>query len=282
MSRHAPTFRSHARISALCPVFDAKLHLVSEEGTPLHLVHERPLQVVTGPKGNLCPRVDRRIAVIAGVERTTPLLPHMEADLQGLATPPWETLFLEVPVGPTTLPTRIRLAQEASNLLVELAEAGQMVKVVSITHRREIHGAMILRHYPVALFDLAGTLLWAHPAAPSYDLIRRGFPATQKIRTLGPFRERLRSEDLHRRLDDGTGLPAWYRFACDQLRDEYPHASVCFADVIQHQAELWVAKGLKPDMDSAMHEAAQDYLRGFEIWFGMGGLHPVPSLLAFA
>lgn len=282
MSRHAPTFRNHARISSLCPVFDATLRLLSEEGIALHHVHERPLPVVATLSGSLRPRVDRRLAVILGVHRTSPLLPHMELDLQGLVAPPQETLFLEIPVGPRTLRTRTRLAQEASDIFVGLAEAELAVKVVSFSHRREVHGSLVVRHYPVAVFDRAGTLLWKHPAAPAYGLIRGGFPTTQTVRSLGPLRDRLRPEDLHRRLDDGSGLPTWYRFACDRLQDEHPDAIVSFADVIQHQAELWLASGLETNLDRALQEATQDYLRGFEIFFGMGGLHPTPTLLTFA
>lgn len=282
MSRSAQTFRRHARISELCPVFDATLHLLHEEGTPLHQVHERPVQVVANPNGSLCPRVDRRVGVILGVGRRSALLPHMEADLQKCPAPPWESLFLELPLGDRTLRPRIRLAQEASDLLTGLAEAGQVVKIVAISHRRAIHGSVVLRHYPAALFDLSGTLLWTHPAAPAYGLIRHGFPAAQKMRALGPLRRRLHPQDLRRRLDDATGLPSWYRFAFERLREEHPTEKVGFADVIHHQAELWVAHGLAKSLEGAMQEAGQDYLRAFEIFFGMGGLRPMPSLLSFA
>ena len=211
MSRHAQSFRQHARISELCPIFDATLSLVSEEGIPLHQVHQRPLQVVVGPDGRLGPLVDRHIAVILGVNRTSELLPHMESDLQILEANPLETLFLELPVGTTTLRTRARLAKEASDIFVEVAEAKRTVKIAAISHRRQICGVLVLRHYPVALFDEYGALLWLHPAGPAYGLIRDRYPQAQKRRTLGPVNLVDSPDGLQRRLDDASGLPALYR-----------------------------------------------------------------------
>ena len=274
-------FRRHARISDLCTVFEATLHPLQEEGVSLHFLHERPVQVVVGTRGELLPRTDRGLAVIFGADRTTELLPHMEEDLRLLPNRPFETLYLHVPIWDPVLPMRARLLSEAAGILLDVAEEGRPVIIVAVSHRRKINEALVLRHFPVALFDLAGSLLWAHPAGHGYGLIRGGFPQHEKARILGPKHRRPRIVDPPRRLNDSTGLPEWYLLAKEDIQALQEGEAPTFELVIGHQADLWLQLGMAKDEDHALLEATQDWLSGFEVFFGAGGLIPVPSRLEF-
>lgn len=281
MTRPHGTFRQHCRISDLCPDFQATLHYLEEEGVSLHHPHERPSQVVIDERGNLLPRTDRHVAVILRVSRKTPLLPDMEEQLQGLAIKPIETIFLPMPGGDVVLRPHMLVLQEFSRLAQEIVEAGAPVIVVAVSHRRMIHEMLVIRHYPVALFDLSGSLLWAHPAAHSYGLIRRGFPSHQKIRVLGR-RSPLATDKGPQRWDPESGLPFWYQEAKDHLLDLDPSAEPSFAEVLEHYADTLQQRYLAKDVEQAMQMATQEYLTGFERWFGSGGLYLSPGLLEFA
>lgn len=274
-------FRRHARISDLCTVFEATLHPLQEEGVSLHFLHERPVQVVVGIRGELLPRTDRGLAVIFEVNRTTELLPHMEEDLRLLPNRPFETLYLHVPIGDPVLPMRARLLGEASEILLDVADEGQAVIIVAVSHRRKINEAIVIRHFPVALIDLTGSLLWAHPAGHGYGLIREGFPQHQKVRLLGSKHRRPKLEDPLRRLNDCSGLPEWYQLAKEDIQALQEGEAPTFELVIGHQAHIWLQRGMAKDEDHALQEATQDFLSGFEVFFGAGGLIPVPLRLEF-
>jgi hypothetical protein len=203
----------------------------------------------------------------------------MEESLEGLKPPPFETVMLEIPVDDATRSFRMLLLDELANLLLELMEQGKEMKIVAISHRRLIHGNLILRHHLVALFDQMDTLYWRHPAASEYGLIRRGFPARQRVRRLGAVCRNRAPSDIPRRLDPATGLPAWYLFALERLREQLPHDACNFASVIQFLAEQRLELGLAGDLDQAMRDATQDFFHGFETFFGMGGLQPTPTIL---
>lgn len=272
--------RRHAQISELCTVFEATLHPLQEENVSLHFLHERPVQVVVGSRGDLMSRMDRSLAVLFKVDRSTELLPHMEEDLQLLPFPPFETLYLQIPIGDPVLPMRARLLDEASRILLEVAEEGQGVIVVAISHRRKINASIVIRHFPVALFDLSGSLFWAHPAGAGYGLIREGFPENQKVRLLGP-KPRIPVADPPRRLNVSTGLPEWYQLAKEEIQALQEGDTPTFELVIGHQAHLWLQRGMAKSEDQALQEAAQDFLGGFEVFFGAGGLVPAPMRLEF-
>lgn len=106
MPRSVASLRAHARISDLCPMFTAKLHPLWEEGFPLQQMHYRLQPIHLGAGGVRRPMVDPRLAVVFGVQRMSPLLPHMTQSLNGLKPAPLETLLLEIPVVEATLPFR--------------------------------------------------------------------------------------------------------------------------------------------------------------------------------
>jgi hypothetical protein len=272
--------RRHARISELCTVFEATLHPLREENVSLHFLHERPVQVVVGNRGELLPRTDRGLAVIFKIDRSTELLPHMEEDLLRLPHRPFETLYLHVPIGDPVIPMRTRLLREAAGILLDVAEDGQTVAIVAISHRRRINGSLVLRHFPVAVFDSTGNLLWAHPAGHAYGLLREGFPGHQKVRLLGP-KPRIPVADPPRRLNAATGLPEWYQLAKEDIQSLQEGDVPSFELVIEHQAHLWLKRGMAKNEDLALQEAAQDFLSGFEVFFGAGGLVPAPLRLEF-
>ena len=149
MASLSRALRRHARISELCSVFEATLHPLREENVALHFLHERPVQVVVGTRGELLPRTDRGLAVTFKLERNTELLPHMEEDLQLLPYPPFEALYLQIPIGDPVIPARARLLDEAARILLNVAEDGQVVIVVAISHRRKIHDSIVLRHIEI-------------------------------------------------------------------------------------------------------------------------------------
>lgn len=282
MARLHMTFRKYCRVSELCAVFDAVLAPNHEEGIARHFVHQLPVQVVLGAKGNLETITDRYFAVVMGLTRDTELEPYMEEDLRLLSYRPAESLYLPLPVGDPVFKARTRLLDEASKLFIDLAEAGTPVKVVAISHRRQINGSIVIRHYPVALFDHAGSLLWAHPAGNAYGLIRYGFPLTQKVRILGPKTRTGKCPEMLRRLDDETGLPAWYQFAREHLQELQTGEEPLYRAVMDHQAYLWVQRSIVETAEQALIEATQQFLIGFETFFGQGGLYPTPGRLDLA
>lgn len=282
MTRTQKTFREHWRISELCPIFDAVLSPNSEEGINRHFLHQLPKHVVVDAKGNLEAASDLNLAVIMEVKRSSKLLPHMEEDLDRLPYLPFESLYLALPVGDPVFRVRTRLLDEASKLFIDLAEMATLLKVVSISHRRQIQGAIVIRHYPVALFDQSESLLWAHPAGISYGLIRWGFPGTQKVRRLGPESRGWETPIKLRKLDDETGLPLWYRHAKEHLKELQEGQDPLYCAVIDSQAQILARNYPLENEKQALLEATRQFLNGFETFFGQGGLQPTPGYLDLA
>lgn len=279
MLHHGSALRTQARISNLCTVFTASLHPLWEEGIPLHHPHQRPCLLDPQHHEQARQLTDCHLGVVCAVKRTTPLNSYMEESLRGLKTTPFETVMLELPIDEATRSIRMRMLDELANLLLELMEQGREMTIVAVSHRREIHGSLILRHHLVALFDHEETLYWRHPAASEYGLIRHGCPASQRVRNLGTASEHHKLSDIPRCLDSATGLPARYLFARENLREQTAQETSDFASVIQSLARQQLDLELVGDLDQSLREATQDYIHGFETYFGMGGLQPTPTIL---
>jgi hypothetical protein len=282
MVQQPKTFRQQCQISSLCTDFEATLQPCSEEGVPRHFVHELPNLVVLDDRGEIQPSIDRQFAVVLRLQRSSELLPHMEDDLRRLQYRPSETLYLVLAAGDPLVRARMRLLNEASTRFIEIAETGATVRVVAVSHRREINGAIVIRHYPVALFDEEGHMLWVHPSAHGYGLIRDGFPLRQRVRSLGPRAKKGKLPDLLTHLDHETGLPAWYQYAKEHLINLGIDEEPMYRAVLDHQVHLMVQRSVFEDADQALREATQQFLSGFESLFGQGGLHPVPGRLDLA
>ena len=282
MVQQPKTFRQQCQISSLCTDFEATLQACSEEGVPRHFVHELPNLVVLNDRGEIQPSIDRQFAVVLRLQRSSDLLPHMEDDLRRLHYRPTESLYLALAAGDPLVRARMRLLSEASACFIEIAETGATVRVVAVSHRREINGAIVLRHYPVALFDEEGHMLWVHPSAHGYGLIRDGFPLRQRVRSLGPRAKTGKLPDLLTHLDHETGLPAWYQYAKEHLINLGISEEPMYRAVLDHQVHLMVQRSVFDDADQALREATQQFLSGFERLFGQGGLHPVPGRLDLA
>jgi hypothetical protein len=282
MSQPSETFRKQWQISSLCTDFTATLQPCFEEGVSRHFVHEKARPVVLDDRGEIQPSTDREFAVVVRVKRTSDLLPHMEDDLRRLHYRPTETLYLSLAAGDPVVRARMRLLNEASSRFIELAEACTSVRVVAISHRRQINEAIVIRHYPVAVFDEDGRMVWVHPSAHGYGLIRDGFPLRQRVRSLGPRRKKGKLPELLSHLDHETGLPAWYQYAKEHLIDLGIDEEPMYRAVLDHQVHLLVQRSIFEDADEALREATQQFLSSFEGLFGQGGLHPVPGRLELA
>jgi len=275
------TFAAHAGLSSLCTVFRTRLTPCWEEGIARHFVHRPCQQVVVDEQGRLAPDVDIHLAVVFGLERLSPLREDMEEELRTLKPPPFESIYLTVPIESLRDPVRPQFMVESSDRLLSLSETGAPVILAAISHRRRIGTSLVLRHYPVAIFDAEGALDWVHPAGHSYGLIRSEFPPHQRVRRLG--RRLRRNLDPYglRGLDEETGLPRWYRSARDQLIEKDGVENPSLDEVISFDAAWRLHHALASDAEQAMREATLSYLHGFESFFGCGGLHPTPGVLEF-
>ena len=282
MFEPSETFRQQWKISSLCTDFTATLQPCLEEGVSLHFVCEKAHQVVLDDRGVIQPSIDRQFAVVMRVRRTSDLLPYMEEDLRKLHYRPAESLYLSLAAGDPVVRARLRLLNEGSARFIEIAEAGTTVRVAAVSHRRQINGAIVIRHYPVALFDEDGRMLWVHPSAHGYGLIRDGFPTRQRVRSLGPRRKKGKLPDLLTQLDYETGLPGWYQYAKEHLIDLGIDEEPMYRAVLDHQVHLMVQRSIFDDADHALREATQQFMCGFESMFGQGGLNPVPGRLELA
>ena len=273
------TFSTHAGLSSLCTVFHARIFPCWEEGVARHFVHRLSHQVVIDERGKMAPDVDVHLGVVFGLDRFSPLREDMEQGLHKLKVPPFESLYLAMPLGERRDPTRARFMEESSDHLLDIAGTGATVILAAISHRRRIGSSLVIRHYPVALFDATGALEWVHPAGPAYGLARPEFPPQQRIRSLG--RRYRRNHDPHgmKGLDEETGLPRWYRFACDQLLANEGIERPSMEEVIAFDTAWRLLHSLASDAEQAMRDASLSYLRGFECFFGCGGLHPTPGVL---
>lgn len=281
MTPFPKTFAAHAGISSLCTVFRARLIPCWEEGIARHFVHRLCHQVVVDEQGRLAPDVDVHLAVVFGLERLSPLRDDMEKELRKLKEPPFESLYLDMPLENSRDPMRPRFLAESSDRLLGLSDSGVPIILAAVSHRRRIGTSLVVRHYPVAVFDTEGAVEWVHPAGYAYGLVRPEFPPHQKVRRLG--RRSRRKQDPYglRGLDEETGLPRWYRFARDQLIEMDGIENPSLDEVISFDAAWRLHHALVSDAEQAMREATLSYLHGFESFFGCGGLHPAPGVLEF-
>jgi hypothetical protein len=282
MMQSSEAFRQQWQISSLCTEFTATLQPCLEEGVSRHFVHQLAHQVVLDDRGEILPSTDRQFAVVMRLRRTSNLLPHMEDDLRRLQYRAAETLYLSLAAGDPVVRARMRLLNESSARFIEFAEAGSAVRIVAVSHRREINGAIVIRHYAVALFDEDEHMVWVHPSAHGYGLIRDGFPLRQRVRSLGPRRKKGKIPDLLSHLDHETGLPGWFQYAKEHLIDLGIDEEPMYRAVLDHQVHLMVQRSIFEDADQALREATQQFMSGFESLFGQGGLNPVPGRLELA
>jgi len=270
------------RISSLCQIFEVTLRPCWEEGFPRHNVHRLPTQVIIETTGRLGVDLEPQMAVVLHLIRHTDLLPLIK-DLFGKVHPsPSESLYLAMPVGSPLLFQRTRLLQEASGTFIELAQREERVILVAMSHRRVINRSLVIRHCPVALFCLEGDLLWLHPAGPNYGLIKAAFPKDQRSRVLGPRLPLQRDPDYFNEMDDATGLPTMYAYAKECLKaaqEADEKEEPVFAAVLDFQAQSLIRRSIAEDAETAITIATQQFLRGFESFFGMGGLLPEPGHL---
>ena len=49
--------------------------------------------------------------------------------------------------------------------------------------------------------------------------------------------------------------------------------------ILDFQAESLLQRSVEADAEAALQQATQDFLTGFETFFGMGGLMPRPGVL---
>jgi len=80
-------------------------------------------------------------------------------------------------------------------------------------------------------------------------------------------------------MDDETGLPLWFRFAKEQLCDGPNADEPLFHAVIDYQVHCFLELALAEDVEAAVRESTMQFLRGFEAFFGQGGLQPRPMEL---
>lgn len=178
------------------------------------------------------------------------------------------------------LPQRTRMLREASSIFMDLAQEEGRILLVAMSHRRLVNKTLIIRHCPVAVFELQGQPLWLHPAGREYGLISAPFPDGQRQRTLGPRRAlSRRPEDLNQ-MDDATGLPSFYAYAKQYMKaaDDGEEDPVVAA-VLDFQAQSLLQMAIIQEAEDALKLATQQFLRGFESFFGMGGLMPKPGMI---
>ena len=270
------------RISRLCQIFEVTLHPCWEEGFPRHHVHRLPTQVVIEPKGHLGVDLDPQMAVVLHLTRHTVLLPLANDFLFKAHPKPSESIYFAMPIGSPLLVQRTQRLQEASQIFIELAQEETRVILVAISHRRLINRHLVIRHCPVALMSSKGELLWLHPAGPNYGLINAPFPRRQRSRTLGPKLPLKRDPDFFNDMDDATGLPTMYAYAKEYLnaaQEADEKEEPVFAAVLEFQAQSLIRRSIAEDAETAITIATQQFLRGFESFFGMGGLLPEPGHL---
>jgi len=117
-------FRRRNKISSLCQVFVANLLPCEEEGVSRHFLHQLPTPLVLDDAGHLVETNPRRLAVLLGLVRQTEVDPDLEVSGPDDPRPPYESLYLEVPVGDPVVHPRPELMEEASNLFVQVADEG--------------------------------------------------------------------------------------------------------------------------------------------------------------
>lgn len=276
------TIQRAFKVSTLCQFMEATLRPCWEEGFPRHSVHRLPTSVIVESKGQLGVDADPQMAVILHLNRHTVLLPLLK-DFREMPYPlPSESLYLAMPVGVPVLPQRTRLLQEASGIFMDLADEETRIVLIAISHRRMINKGLVIRHTPAAIVSLEGSPIWIHPAALNYGLISAAFPDQQRQRTLGPRRSARREPEWFNQMDDASGLPAMYVYAKQALlsaQEADEKEDPVYAAVLDFQAQSLIRQSIATDAEAALRLATQQFLTGFESFFGMGGLMPKPGLL---
>jgi len=271
--------RKQFRISKLCQVFQGVLGPCTEEGFVRHRLHTLPSVAIVDNHGRDLIVPYPQLACILGLTRQSPLdIPRQ--DLRAFSRqPPFEALYLAMGVGesPKVIPQRTRLLQEAEQFFLDLMEQNIPIFVVAISHRRLIHGRIVVRHQPACILDLDGRTLWLHPAALIFGLIEVAFPRSQRQRQLGPVFCRERDPMALARQDD-DGIPQWHhqaREAVNRSALDDPLADA-FMDL---EAKTILQCAVEAEAEERLLFAAQEFLAGFESYFGMGGLFPEPGTL---
>lgn len=273
--------RKEYRVSSLCEIMVANLLPCEEEGVSRHFLHQLPTPLIWDQRGLLAENSPRRVAVVLGLVRHTELAALLSSGCAQEPTPPYESLFLELPVGDPVIQPRPQLMEEASQIFVQLADEGRKVILVAFPHRRLIGRSLVIRHHPAALFDLDRKPLWVHPAANSYGLLNCLFPSHQRVRTLGPKHQCPEVPEDRRGMDDETGLPVWFKFARENLYRDPNEDEPLFQAIVDYQAQCLLQLSVAQDVEEALRESTMQFLRGFETYFGMGGLRPRPGDLGF-
>lgn len=279
MSVTPQALRNHFAISQLCQVFEAVLQFSLEEGFPRHQLHYLASPIVLEEGGRRIVLPDPQLGCIYEVSRLGPLNIPEEDRILFARRPPFESLLLAMTIsdGTKLITQRTRFLQESERLFLDLAERGDHIFVVGVSHRRLIHGRIVVRHQPAALFDLLGKRLWLHPAGPRFGLIKANFSRSQKHRLLDPAGPRLRDRSEFLELDQ-NGMPTWVEEARQALREEGEEDPVTDA-FLESQGRSMLQVSIEEEAMERMQIIAQDFLADFERFFGMGGLLPVPGIL---
>lgn len=282
MSHEFSDLQKKFRISTLCQIFEVTLRPCWEEGFPRHHVHRLPTQVVIEPKGQLGVDLEPQMAVVLHLIRHSVLLPLLNDPLCKTDPAPPESIYLAMPVGTPMISHRTLLLQEASRIFVDLSQEEAKVVLVAMSHRRLVNRHLVIRHCPVALLTGDSNLLWLHPAGPNYGLIKAPFPKSQRVRSLGPKTTLKRDPDCFTEMDEATGLPTMYAYAKECLKaaqEADEKEEPVFAAVLDFQAQSLIRRSIAENAETAITIATQQFLRGFESFFGMGGLLPKPGHL---
>jgi len=274
--------RGSFKISQLCQVFEATLHLCMEEGFPRHQLHYFPSPVILEDCGRKLILPEPQLGCIFGLTRFSPLNIPNEDRVAFAHRPPFETLFLAMPVseGKRIISQRTRFLQESENQFLDLQESRERIFIVAASHRRLIHGRIMVRHQPAALFGSDGKILWLHPAAPRFGLLQVGFPRSQQQRHLDSPNARAQ-EHTQFQTHDEAGLPAWYGEVRQNMREDGEDDPMTDA-LLGLQARSLLQVSIEKEAEERMRAIAQEFLFDFETFFGMGGLMPVPGILDFA
>jgi hypothetical protein len=279
MSITPEALRGQFKISQLGQVFEATLHLCMEEGFPRHQLHYLPSPLIPDDRQQMLVLPDAQVACIFGLTRFSSLNIPTADQAAFTRKPPYESLYLTLPVSELGKANqrRIRFLQEAENLFLDLAERKDRVFVESISHRRLVHGRVVVRHQPVALFNPSGKVIWLHPEALRFGLIDAEFPRSQKCRQLGRPAIHIRNQPEFKALDE-EGLPVWYYEARQSLHEAGKDDLMAEA-LIGLQAQSLLQVSIEQEAEDQLRTVAQEFLTDFETYFGMGGLMPMPGIL---
>lgn len=282
MPTHLEALRSRLAISQLCQVFEATLHSCIEEGFPRHQLHYMPSPIIIEEAGRKVILPEPQVACLYGLTRHSPLKIPAEDEAAFARRPPFESLLLTMPVsiGPLVLPQRTRVLREAEGLMLDLMEQKERSILVTVSHRRLVHGRLLVRHQPAALCSREGKVIWLHPAAQRFGLLQAPFPRSQRQRNIDTPEQYAREQAELSHLDE-EGLPAWYfeaRQAIIPAGEEDPIAEALLGIQVRSLIEVNNEKEAK----QRLLAASQTFLSEFEALFGMGGLLPQPGLLDLA